>query len=101
MAVDVAGLLAKDGINAAVVSMPCWELFRKAPLHYQQEVLGTAPCVAVEAGVRQGWDEWIGRGGEFVGMASFGASAPANQLFEHFGITVENVAAAARRVTGK
>lgn len=101
MAVDAAALLAKDGVKAAVVSMPCWELFRETPTHYQDEVLGTAPCVAVEAGIRQGWDEWIGRGGEFVGMNSFGASAPADQLYRHFGITAENVAAAAKRVAKK
>jgi transketolase len=98
LAVEAADMLAKDGIKAAVVSMPCWELFRESPKHYQDEVLGSKPCVAVEAGIRQGWDEWIGRGGEFVGMSSFGASAPADQLYRHFGITAENVAAAARRV---
>jgi transketolase len=101
MAVEAADMLAKDGVKAAVVSMPCWELFRESPAHYKDEVLGSAPCVAVEAGIRQGWDEWIGRDGEFIGMSSFGASAPADQLYRHFGITAENVAAAARRVARK
>jgi transketolase len=98
LAMTAADSLASEGIKAAVVSMPCWELFRAKPGHYRAEVLGNAPRVAIEAGVRQGWDEWTGCGGEFVGMASFGASAPAGQLFEHFGITAENVVAAAKRV---
>ena len=98
IALDAADSLAVEGIKAAVVSMPCWELFREKPLHYQDEVLGTAPCAAIEAGIRQGWDEWIGRGGAFIGMNSFGASAPADQLYKHFGITAENAVAAARRL---
>ncbi len=99
LAMQAADNLASEGVKAAVVSMPCWELFREKPGHYREEVLGSAPRVAVEAGVRQGWDEWLGCGGEFVGMSSFGASAPAGQLFEHFGITAENVVGAAKRVT--
>jgi transketolase len=98
LAMQAAESLAAEGVKAAVVSMPCWELFRDKPEHYHEEVLGNAPRVAIEAGVRQGWDEWLGSGGEFVGMASFGASAPADKLFEHFGITAENVVAAAKRV---
>jgi transketolase len=98
LAMTAADNLAAEGVKAAVVSMPCWELFREKPEHYKAEVMGNAPRVAVEAGVRQGWDEWLGGSGEFVGMASFGASAPAGQLFEHFGITAENVVAASKRV---
>ncbi len=88
--------LAKDGIRAAVVSIPCWELFEKAPQEYQDMVLGSAPRVAVEAAVRFGWDRWIGPRGVFIGMECFGASAPDEALFPDFGITPERVAVAAR-----
>ena len=88
--------LARDGLRAAVVSMPCWELFEKTPKEYQDAVLGSAPRVAVEAAVRLGWDGWLGTRGAFIGMAGFGASAPAEALFPHFGITPERVAEAAR-----
>ena len=88
--------LAKDGIHAAVVSMPCWELFEAEPKEYRDRVLGTAPRVAVEAAVGFGWDRWIGEHGAFVGMLGFGASAPGEALYPHFGITPEKVAEAAR-----
>jgi transketolase len=88
--------LARDGIRAAVVSMPCWEIFDKAPKAYQDAVLGSAPRVGVEAAVRFGWDRWLGPRGAFIGMEGFGASAPGEALFPHFGITAEKVAEAAR-----
>ncbi len=88
--------LAADGVRAAVVSMPCWELFEREPEEYQDAVLGSAPRVAVEAAVQFGWERWIGRRGAFVGMEDFGASAPGEALFTHFGITPERVAEAAR-----
>jgi transketolase len=90
--------LAKDGIGAAVVSMPCWELFAEQSVGYRAQVLGSAPRVAVEAAVAQGWERWLGESGSFIGMAGFGASAPAAKLFEHFGITATHVAAAARQL---
>ena len=96
MAVAAAGLLAKEGIKAAVVSMPCIELFRKQSGTYQAATLGTAPRVAVEAGIAQPWHEWLGAKGRFVGLSDFGASAPAPKLFAHFGLTPEKVAAAAK-----
>jgi transketolase len=89
-------VLATDGLRAAVVSIPCWELFEKAPQEYQDTVLGSAPRVAVEAAVRFGWDRWLGPRGAFIGMEGFGASAPGEALFPHFGITPEKVAQAAR-----
>jgi transketolase len=98
VAMDARALLAKDGIEAAVVSMPCWELFAAQPVAYRQAVLGAAPRVAVEAAVAFGWERWLGENGAFVGMDSFGASAPAAQLYEHFGITPAKVAAAAREL---
>jgi transketolase len=98
VAMEARALLAKDGIEAAVVSMPCWELFAAQPTAYRQAVLGSAPRVAVEAAVGFGWERWLGERGTFVGMDGFGASAPATQLFEHFGITPAVVAAAARKL---
>ncbi len=96
LALEAAQTLEASGISAAAVSMPCWELFRKQPDAYRDAVLGDAPRIAVEAGVRFGWDEWIGPEGAFVGMRGFGASAPAEALFKHFGITADTVAAAAK-----
>ncbi len=89
--------LQADGIGTAVVSMPCQELFDAQDDAYRFEVLGRGSTrVAVEAAVRLGWDRYIGRNGGFVGMDSFGASAPADQLYEHFGITAAAVEAAIR-----
>jgi transketolase len=96
VAVAAREALAQDGIRAAVVSMPCWEIFDKAPREYQDAVLGAAPRVAVEAAVEFGWDRWLGPRGAFIGMEGFGASAPGEALFPHFGITPEKVAQAAR-----
>ena len=78
--------------------MPCWELFAAQSVAYRAQVLGSAPRVAVEAAVAQGWERWLGEGGSFIGMSGFGASAPAAKLFEHFGITATHVAAAARQL---
>ncbi|MGD9868746.1 MAG: transketolase, partial [Hyphomicrobiales bacterium] len=100
LALEAAEMLARKGTRAAVVSMPCWELFEAQPPAYRRKVLGAAPRVAVEAGVRMGWDKWL-EGGAFVGMSGFGASAPAEQLFEHFGITAKAVAAVARKLARK
>ena len=96
LAVEARDMLAKDGIRAAVVSMPCWELFEAEPEDYRRAVLGTAPRVAVEAAVRLGWDRWLGERGAFVGMHGFGTSAPGTAAYGYFGITAEKVAEAAR-----
>jgi transketolase len=91
-------LLAIDGIASNVVSMPCWELFDAQPAVYRASVLGEdTVMVAVEAAVSMGWEKYIGPDGAFIGMSSFGASAPASDLFEHFGITAEAVAEAAKK----
>jgi len=71
-------------------------LFEQQPDDYRNGVLGTAPRVGVEAAVRFGWDRWLGPRSAFIGMSSFGASAPAEEVFKHFGITPEKVAEAAR-----
>ena len=99
VAVAAADLLAAKGVQAAVVSMPCWEAFEAQSEDYRTKTLGSAPRVAVEAAARLGWDRWIGDRGAFVGMNSFGASAPAEDLYRHFGITAEAVADAALRVS--
>ena len=91
-----AELLKEQGIAAAVVSLPCWERFAAQDQAYRDKVLGTAPRIGVEAGVAQGWEQWTGTEGRFVGMATFGASAPGAALYEHFAITPETVAQAAR-----
>jgi transketolase len=96
VAMDARAALAAGGIRAAVVSMPCWELFEKQDTAYQNTVLGTAPRVGVEAAVRLGWDRWLGPKSAFVGMHSFGASGPIEQVYPHFGFTAENVAKAAK-----
>ena len=96
IAVTAAAVLADGGIRAAVVSMPCWELFDEQDAAYRAAVLGTAPRVAVEAAARFGWDRWLGPDDRFVGMSGFGASGPAAELYEHFGITATAVADAAR-----
>jgi transketolase len=101
LAVDAAKLLQGDGIKAAIVSMPCWELFDAQDEAYRQTVLGDAPRVGVEAAIEFGWQKWLGQDGTFVGMRGFGASAPAQELYKHFGITPEAVAAAARDLTVK
>ncbi|WP_376705234.1 transketolase [Mesorhizobium sp. ISC25] len=91
-------LETEHGIAAAVVSMPCWELFEEQDADYRKSVLGSAPRIAVEAAARLGWDRWIGDTGTFVGMAGFGASAPAPDLYRHFDITPEAIAAAALKL---
>mgnify|MGYP001815039034 FL=1 len=99
IAVEAQATLAAEGIRAAVVSMPCWELFDRQPAEYRDRVLGAAPRVAIEAAAPFGWHRWIGSDGVFVGMTTFGASAPAADLYKHFGITQEAVVEAARSVT--
>ena len=97
IAVEAQALLKEDGIAAAVVSMPCWELFERQPDDYRAAVLGDAPRVACEAAAGFGWTRWAGGDGGFVGMEGFGASAPAARLYEYFGITAAAVADAARK----
>ena len=98
IAVSAAEHLAEKGVRAAVVSMPCWEAFDQQDEAYRHAVLGTAPRIAVEAAARMGWDRYIGDRGAFIGMTGFGASAPADDLYRHFGITPEAVAEAALRL---
>jgi len=102
IAVEAHKLLRERGVAARVVSVPCFELLRERPAAERRKIVGTAKVnVAVEAAVRQGWDAIIGSDGAFVGMTTFGASAPYKDLYKHFGITPENVAAAALSKLGK
>jgi transketolase len=96
LAMKAAALLADQDIGAAVVSMPSFELFRAQPDAYRFAVLGDAPRIGIEAAVEQGWREWLRHKDAFVGLSGFGASAPGAKVYEHFGLTPEKVAAAAR-----
>jgi len=100
LALKARAALTKDGINARVVSAPCFELFAMQSESYRKDVLGKAPRIGIEAAVRQGWDLFLRRKDGFVGMSGFGASAPAGELYKHFGITADAVAAEAKRLIG-
>jgi transketolase len=91
--------LTAEGIKARVVSLPCWELFDTQPAEYRNTVLPPSVTrrVGVELGVKQGWEKYIGQNGQFIGMCGFGASAPIGVLLKHFGMTVDNVVAAAKK----
>ncbi len=99
IALDAAEKLAAEGISAQVVSMPCWGLFEKQSKEYRDSVLppSVKARVGIEAGVEQGWSKWLGDKGVFIGMSSFGASAPGKVCFEKFGITVEKTIEAAKK----
>ncbi len=92
--------LQQDGIPTAVVSLPCWELFSAQDPVYQASTLGAALRVGIEAASGFGWERWLGMSGIFIGMSGFGASAPYEKLYQHFGITAEAVAAAVRARLG-
>ena len=94
LALKAAEQLEADGVPTRVVSVPSFELFNQQTKAYQTKVIGKGTArVAIEAGIRQGWDRFIGEDGGFVGMSSFGASAPAEVLYDKFGITAEAVVA--------
>ena len=92
--------LLKDGIAATVISMPCMELFRSQDATYQNDILGSAPRIVIEAAMQQSWDWMLSATDGFIGMKGFGASAPINDLYAHFGITKDAVVAAARQRLG-
>ncbi len=98
LALDAREQLAAEGIHAAVVSMPCWERFEQQPAEYRAAVLGTAPRAAIEAAARFGWTRYVASEDDVVGLTDFGVSGPAPELFEHFGITGNGLAAIARRL---
>jgi transketolase len=102
LALTAAQKLSQQGVKAVVVSMPCWLLFDQQPLSYQEEVLGAPhlPRVAVEAASPLGWHKYLGFKGTFVGMETFGASAPAADLFREFNITSEALVQEGRKALG-
>ncbi|MCA3367099.1 MAG: transketolase [Roseomonas sp.] len=100
LAMTARDALQAAGIATAVVSLPCWELFAAQDDAYRASVLGSAPRFGIEAAVGFGWERWLGADGVFIGMAGFGASAPADDLFRHFGITPEAVMEAVSKRLG-
>jgi transketolase len=96
-------LLAVEGIRVRVVSLPCWDIFDREPQAYRDQVLppGVRARVAIEAGIRLGWEHYVGLEGAIVGIDRFGASAPYKTIYEKFGLTAAAVAAAARRLLGR
>lgn len=97
LAVEAQTMLRAEGIETAVVSMPCTELFDRQDEKYRRRVLGRAPRIVVEAAAKFGWEKYLGAKGEIIGMDGFGASGPAGELYRHFGITAEAVAAAVKK----
>jgi transketolase len=91
IAVEARETLEAQGIGTAVVSLPCWELFEEQPESYRREVLGDGLRVGIEAAIGFGWERYLGSDGIFIGMTGFGASAPAAELYKHFGITAGTI----------
>ena len=100
LAMAARAMLKEQGIAARVVSAPCFELFAQQSADSRADVLGDKPRIGVEAAVRQGWDAFLRPEDSFIGMTGFGASAPAGDLFEHFGVTAAAVATEAKRLIG-
>ena len=98
IALEAADMLARFGVEVAVASMPCWELFEKQSPEYQKIVLGGECRVAIEAASPMGWDRWLGKRSSVIGMPGFGASAKAEDLYAHFGITAQAVRDEVRRL---
>jgi transketolase len=98
LALQARDALARSGIGVRVVSMPSWDLFEAQTQAYRDSVLPPeiTARVSVEAGSPFGWERYVGRGGAHIGMTTFGSSAPAADLYRHFGITAEAVEQAVR-----
>ena len=100
IAMDARAALAAEGIPTAVVSLPCWELFAEQDEAYRAQVLGGAPRIGVEAASALGWERWLGPDGVFIGMSSFGASGPWEEVYRYFGITNDAIVAAVKKRLG-
>jgi transketolase len=99
IAMEALDQLKAEGVSAAVVSMPCLDKFEEQSQDYRDQVTQPdTPVVVIEAAIEQSWGKYLGRNGKFIGMSTFGASAPANELYEHFGITTQNVVNAAKNI---
>ncbi|HAF14574.1 MAG TPA: transketolase, partial [Blastocatellia bacterium] len=98
LAMEAREKLQADGIATRVVSMPCWELFEEQPEAYRNEILPPAVTarLAIEAGVRQGWDRYVGPQGDVICLERFGASAPGDVVMRELGFNVDNVLTHAR-----
>ncbi len=103
LALEAAEQLSKEGSGVRIVSMPSWDLFEKQPQAYRDKILppDITSRIAIEAAIRLGWDRYIGSQGEFIGMSTFGASAPSNILFEKFGFTADNIIQKAKMILSK
>jgi transketolase len=103
LAVEAYEQLTASGIGARVVSMPSWELFEAQDAAYREQVLPSAVTarVAIEAGIEQGWQRYLGSQGRFIGMSHYGASAPIKELYRHFGLTTERLVSEAKNLLGK
>jgi transketolase len=101
--VEAGARLAAEGINVRLVSFPSWELFEMQPAEYRQQVLPRSiwARISVEAGVALGWSRWVGEGGETISIEEYGASAPYQTIYQHYGLTVEAIQERARRLLGK
>ena len=91
IAMEASEIMYKEGVKAAVVSLPCWEIFDKQSEEYKNQVLGNCPRIAIEAASEMGWSKYVGERGIFIGMKSFGASGPASDLYNHFKITSKSI----------
>jgi transketolase len=101
VAVESANALMALNIPVRVVSMPCMELFAKQPAQYREQVLGKGIRIGIEAAVEGVWPKYLGEKGIFIGMNSFGASAPADDLYAYFGITSSIVVKRVKALLGK
>jgi transketolase len=103
LALEAQNELAKQDVQARVVSFPSWELFEAQPREYQERVLppNIRARLSIEAGVGQGWHRWVGDAGDIMSIEQFGASAPYKEIYKHYGLTVEDVVARALRLTGR
>lgn len=101
LAIEAAEALNVQGYGVAVVSMPCWELFDAQSEVYREEVLGSAPRIAIEAALPFGWTRYVDREADVIGMPGFGASAPAERLYAEFGITAEAIKVHAKALVAK
>jgi transketolase len=95
--------LIKSNINVRVVSFPSWEIFRQQPAEYRNSVLPeeVKARIAIEAASPMGWQEWTGDHGRIIGISKFGTSAPAEEIYEHYGLTVEAVVSATKKMISK
>jgi transketolase len=102
LAVEAFNQLQSKGINVRVVSFPSWELFEAQSKEYKESVLPKTvkARISIEAGVKQGWEKYIGDFGEAISIEKFGASAPYEIIFKEYGFTTENIVAAVKRVLG-